>query len=304
MNRNSRSNDDALRARAISPREAGWSNPRIRAELGISGWKLTQLFQGHVEPVHENLANRAKSELRVQARDLREQGWSYNAIARKLRVSKSSLSLWLRDLPKPEIYQPGEPPAGSRMSPEEWADFCVQRHELYRKRRAKERRRTVLEAVEDVGDLSGRELLIAGAMIYWCEGAKTKPWRRQNAVVLINSDACLIDLYLRFLDHVGYGIGQLRFVLHIHEDADAEAATAYWMDVTGATREQFRKPVIKRHNPRTVRKRVGDHYHGALLVYVRKSAALYLRIDGWARAVMLGRKAAIASIESAEEPPW
>lgn len=117
MDKNTSSNDDALRTRAIALREAGWSNLKIRAELGLTGWKLTQLFQGHVEPVHANLANRAKTELREQARGLRLQGWGYPAIARKLRVSKSSLSLWLRDLPKPEKHHPGEPPLGSGMTP-------------------------------------------------------------------------------------------------------------------------------------------------------------------------------------------
>jgi transposase len=39
-----------------------------------------------------------KAEEQAEARSLYQQGWSYNQIAAKLQVSKSSLSLWCRDL--------------------------------------------------------------------------------------------------------------------------------------------------------------------------------------------------------------
>lgn len=161
-----------------------------------------------------------------------------------------------------------------------------------------------MSAAGEIGELTERELLIAGVMAYWCEGAKTKPWRRENRVKFINSDPLLIRMYLRFLDQVGCGLDQLRLVVNIHENADVEAATVYWMEVTGASKSRFGKPVIKKHNPKSVRKKTGDHYHGALVIYVRRSAKLYRRIEGWARAVMLGSEAAIADIKSAEEPPW
>jgi len=79
---------------------------------------------------------------------------------------------------------------------------------------------------------------------------------------------------------------QLTFRVHIHELADVEAAQRFWAGVTGADAAQYRRPTIKRHNPKTVRKNVGDDYHGCLCVCVRQSAELYQRIEGWAGAVM------------------
>lgn len=218
MPKNTRSNDDvlraeaiALRAEAIALRAASHTNLQIRATLDITGWKLTQLLQGYVAPAHTNLANRAKTELREQARELRRQGWGYPAIARKLRVSKSSLSLWLRDLPKPETFHPGEPPDGSTLSQEEWTEHCIHRMERHRQRRAEERRQEVAAAASEIGELTERELLIAGVVAYWCEGAKTKPWRRQRSLVFINSDPELIQMYLRFLAQLGCGGGATVF---------------------------------------------------------------------------------------------
>ena len=50
--------------------------------------------------------------------------------------------------------------------------------------------------------------------------------------------------------------------------------------------EQFRRPTLKRHNPKTIRKNTGDDYHGCLVIKVRRSASLYRQIDGWASAAM------------------
>jgi len=44
----------------------------------------------------------ARDDLRAKARDLRAQGRAYQEIAATLGVAKSSVSLWVRDLPAPQ----------------------------------------------------------------------------------------------------------------------------------------------------------------------------------------------------------
>ncbi len=139
-------------------------------------------------------------------------------------------------------------------------------------------------AAGQIGGLSKREILIAGAIAYWCEGAKSKPHRRAEQVVFINSDPGLIRFFLRFLDEAGVEPAQLRFRVHIHETADVAAAEEFWRSVTGAGSPQFQRTGLKRHNPRTVRKNVDADYHGCLIVGVRQSADLYRRTEGWVRA--------------------
>ena len=78
--------------------------------------------------------------------------------------------------------------------------------------------------------------------------------------------------------------------LHIHESADAAASLAFWSQVVEAPPSQFGRTTFKTHNPKTVRKDVGDDYHGCLVVYVRRSADLCLRIEGWCEGL-----AAVAS---------
>jgi transposase-like protein len=45
-----------------------------------------------------------KTQEKIQARHLRSEGYSVKGIAKKLNVSPSSVSLWVRDLPQPEEF--------------------------------------------------------------------------------------------------------------------------------------------------------------------------------------------------------
>jgi hypothetical protein len=76
------------------------------------------------------------------------------------------------------------------------------------------------------------------------------------------------------------------FRVHIHESANVQATEAFWLRVTGADQSQFHRTLLKRHNPKTVRKNVGNEYHGCLRVDVRRGTSLYHRIEGWCLAAM------------------
>jgi hypothetical protein len=76
--------------------------------------------------------------------------------------------------------------------------------------------------------------------------------------------------------------------VYIHENADSEEAQRFWLEVTGTQPEQFRSPVLKHHNPKTLRTIVGEDYHGCLRIDVRRSGELYRKIEGWATAAMTG----------------
>jgi hypothetical protein len=127
-----------------------------------------------------------------------------------------------------------------------------------------------------------------GAVAYWCEGAKSKPHRHVERVAFINSDPALIGFFLRFLDTACIPRDDLIFRVYIHETADVEEAHRFWLDFTGTQPSQFRKPVLKHHNPKTVRKNVGEGYRGCLRIDVRRSGDLYRKIEGWAAGAMLG----------------
>jgi predicted transcriptional regulator len=280
-----------LREQAIALRRAGRSRREIKELLGItSNETLNEVVKGE-PPLPQNVRPNAKDAERAKARELRQQGLGYNQIAAALGVSKSSVSLWVRDLPRPQA-----------LSYEECRRRAAEGVRRYwaveRAVREAEREATRVTAAAQIGGLNDREVLIAGAVAYWCEGAKNKPYRRSDRVVFMNSDPALIALFVRFLDVAGIHRDRLVYRVQIHETADVVAAQRYWLTVTGADPAQFRRPTLKRHQPTTTRKNTGTDYHGCLRLEVRRSTSLYRAIEGWAAAAM----SAVAP--SPDEPDW
>jgi len=270
-----------LRERAIALRRAGKSVREIKQLLGpVGNRKLHDALRGEPPPEWTRRPN-AKDDLRAEARELRRQGLDYAEIVRRLGVSKSSVSLWVRDLPRPP-----------RTPPDECAKRTSEGIRRYwsaeRPVRAAQRTAAIAAAAQSIGGLTGREILIAGAVAYRCEGARNKPHRRVDRVTFANSDPELISFFLLFLDTVGIPRSDLAFQLQIHGTADVAAAIRFWLTVTAARADQFRKVSLKQGNPVTTRKNTGDGYHGCLRVDVRRSCELYRKIEGWASAVTAG----------------
>ena len=267
-----------LHEQAVVLRRAGKSRREIKDILGpMSNSTLDEALQGVPPPEWTRRPN-AKDDLRAQARALRAQGHDYKEIADHLGVSKSSVSLWVRDLPVPPRLSYEEI---RRRAAEGAHRYWAVEREIREARRVSE----CAVAAAEIGDLTDREILVAGAVTYWCEGVKNKPHRRNDRVVFINSDPALITFFLRFLDAAGVTRDDLIFRVYIHENADAEAAQQFWLDLANTRPNQFRRPVLKRHNPKTMRTNVNENYHGCLRIDVRRSAGLYRRIEGWMSAV-------------------
>ncbi|WP_030751791.1 helix-turn-helix domain-containing protein [Streptomyces sp. NRRL S-31] len=260
-----------LRQRAVTLRRAGHSLRQIRDALKVSNNDLLhRLVKGEPPPEWTKRPN-ARDDLRARARELRLRGWTYDRIQAELGCSRSSVSLWVRDLPKPERRRtPGQAAAIARKG---WEERLRVRDE--------ERRRAKEDARRSIGELSPRELFLVGVGLYWAEGSKDKPYDRRENVVFVNSDPAMITVFLAWLDLLQVERERLRFGLMIHENADVRGAERYWAGLVGADASAFYKTTLKKHNPRTVRKNTGDTYRGCLMIKVLKGADLYRRIEGW-----------------------
>lgn len=275
------------REHAIALRLAGRSRREIKAILGVGNSTLDAALRG-VPPPEWTARPRAKDSARARARELRAAGATYAEIAVAVGASKGSVSRWVRELPPAEG-------SGAEERARRRADRAAGHLAAARERDEGQRRALSDEAAGWIGSLSEREILIAGAIAYWCEGAKNKPYRRTDRVIFINSDPSLVRFFLCFLDVAGVPANQLICRVHIHESADVGAAEQYWRDLTDLPADQFRRPTLKRHNPRTVRKNTGSGYYGCLVISVRRSMRLYRRIEGWAAAVMGAQRASSGS---------
>ena len=266
--------DDPRRAEARKLRvDPGLSLPQLLKHFSVGSATLTDWLRG-IEPPQWTARPNAKDELRAQALELRAQGWSVNDLALKLGVAKSTAYSWVKHLPlDPDTER-------ARQKQEHAAVMAAGRWDAVREDRDRRQRDIHAAAAESVGELSDRDLLLVGAAIYWCEGSKSKPWRRLDRLTFINTDPGLLRLFLRFLATCGRGPETLDYRVHIHETADAEAAGDWWAAELTLNRALFQRPSIKRHVPATRRANTGDDYHGCLVISVPKSREIYWRVEG------------------------
>ncbi|MEU9122986.1 hypothetical protein AB0C96_24505 [Streptomyces sp. NPDC048506] len=269
----------SLRPQAVALRRAGLSRRQIRDRLGtpLTSAALTHLLEGEPPPEWTKRPN-AKDDLREKARELRLTGKTYDEIVAELGVSKSSVSLWVRDLPKPRK----SPEAMHQMREARWAPYRAARDRAIRQTRA--------TATGEIGELTDRELFLAGVALYWAEGAKSKAYDRRESVNFVNSDPGVIQTFQAWLRLLGVEPERVTFRVMIHESADVAAAERYWAQLVGVDAATLQRTTLKKHNPKTTRKNVGEGYRGCLVIRVLQSAELYRRIEGWWYGIVLGAK--------------
>lgn len=262
---------ESLREQAIALRREGLSRRDIRDRLAVHNNDiLNRLLEGEPPPEWTKRPN-AKDDLRAKARELRLQGMTYDEIQLELGCSKSSISLWVRDLPKPERRRTTE--EASAIAKRGWERTLVLRDE--------ERRQAKQVAEAEIDSISDRELFILGVGLYWAEGTKDKPYDRRERVIFVNSDPGMIRVYLSWLRLLGVKEEHIRYSVMIHETADVAGAERFWADFVGTDVARLLKTTLKRHNPKTTRKNTGESYHGCLAIRILQSAGLYRRVEGW-----------------------
>ncbi|MFJ3925496.1 hypothetical protein [Streptomyces sp. NPDC090022] len=261
---------EALRTQAVALRREGLSRRQIRDRLHVDNNDiLNRLLEGEPAPEWTKRPN-AKDDLRDRARELRLQGLTYDQIQVELGCSKSSISLWVRDLPKPERRPASEQ---ARLASRKRWD-----HELAVRDIARQETKRV--AKEGIGALSDRELFLIGVALYWSEGSKDKTYARRERAIFVNSDPGMIQVYLAWLRLLDVEPERIRCSVMIHETADIPAAEEFWADLVGIDPADLGTTTLKRHDPKTRRRNTGDSYRGCLVIRVVQSADLYRRIEG------------------------
>ena len=188
---------------------------------------------------------RGKLATQQQARRLRRTGLPLAEIAAALGVSKSSVSLWVRDV---EFTPLPRPPRGRRRAP----------NALQRRKQA-EVDRLVEEGRARVGRLSEREFLVAGVALYAGEGSK-----RDGALRFANTDPRMIVFFCAWLRRFfEIDEGRLRVRLYLHEGLDLAGAVDFWSGATGIPTSQFLKPYRAVADP-TIRHT--KHVHGCVSI--------------------------------------
>lgn len=175
-------------------------------------------------------------EKKLEAIQMRKEGASYSQIKEKLNVSKSSLSLWLHDMPLPE----------KRLRElRDWNVVRIERFQNTMRDKRENRWARVRERVaKDISTLSQRETIIAGLFLYWGEGTKTSV----ASTSLSNTDPSMIRFFIRWLELLGVSKSSLRVYVHLYTDMNVQQELRYWSKALDLPLSSFRKPYIKTSN--------------------------------------------------------
>lgn len=175
-----------------------------------------------------------------RAREMRAEGRTLAEIAAQLGVSKSSVSLWVRDVvftPKPRQRPMFNAP--SRLHLAKLAEIEAMNQ----------------KGRERVAHLGEDALFAAGIALYAGEGGKT-----DGAVTFANCDPAMIAYFCMWRrQYFAIDESRLRVRLYLHEGLDLKAAERFWSDLTGIPRSQFGKAYRAVRDPSIRRSK---HEHG------------------------------------------
>ena len=207
-----------------------------------------------------------------KAIELRRRGKTFSEILKKIPVSKSSLSYWLR-----EINLTDEQLTRIRYKNDKIKKKFIEYNKL-RRREAVKRRENIIEAAkEEINKISKRELKLLGIALYWGEGSKCE---RAGAVKFVNSDSIMIKIMMRWFREIcRVPESKFRVSFQAYELQNIDTIRTFWSKLTGIPFSQFTAPSL-RISKTSKGKRGNILPYGTLQVQISNSALL-TKILGW-----------------------
>ncbi len=217
-----------------------------------------------------------KHAAKERAVQLRKEGKTYQEIRTLVPVSKSTLSLWLREVGLAK-QQAQRITAKKRAAQRKGADA---KHEQRLQRMAA----VFAEAKKDVPKLSRHDLWLCGVLLYWGEGSKEKLYRGGQQIDFGNTDPAMIRLFilwLRRIMHVPDELIDLSIYIHESHRTHIDHISRFWLAIADMPHGIIKYVHYKKHRVATKRHNTREEYRGTLRIRVRKSIALQRKIQGW-----------------------
>ncbi len=214
--------------------------------------------------------------LKTKAYKLRKDGYSYNHIAAKLRISKSTLSRWFSGIPfNPNQFTKEKILNGPRLSAENRINARKARTNKIWDR-----------ASSELGILSTRDIFILGLGLYLGEGSKT------NSIVRFsNSDPMMVQIFITWMRKC-FDAEDQNFALRIHAypETDLIYAEKYWLKVCKLPQQCLRKSYIDRRLK--IKSKAGKSPFGTVHVSVLASGnpklgvELFRLLEGYSKDII------------------
>jgi hypothetical protein len=205
-----------------------------------------------------------------QAITLRKNGMSYRDILKRVPVAKSSLSLWLKDLP----LTSAEKYALKRRKNSNITQGRIKAAGVLSGKRLKRESVWLEEAREVFKVHVNNPFFHTGVILYWAEGSK-----RTNQWSFINSDEVMNQMMLLWLESFcAIDRNTLRYRLYSHKLYAHENCEVWWQKKLAVNPLLFSKTTYK-PSGRGIKKR--PQYKGCLRIEIPRSKSMLLKMKFW-----------------------
>jgi len=214
-----------------------------------------------------------KSKEKDIARNLRLQGHSLSEIVKKTGFTKSSVSLWVRDI---ELTKKQKEDLFSKSSKKE---IIEKRRSSRLQNEEKKRKEIYCTAKKQINKISDKELWLIGIMLYWAEGGK----KQRGLVRFSNGDPQMIKIMMEFFKKICcVPKDKFRGYIHIHPHLNHIKAEKNWSKISGISTAKFFK-TYRKPNKSSQNKKDSLPF-GTFEIYVCDTK-LFLKIMGWIEGV-------------------
>lgn len=166
-----------------------------------------------------------------------QQGLSYRQISKILSVSKSTLSIWLKDVPltdeQKQVLKENDGRTNFKNVHAKKGAISVKKKYLDLRKKYQQEGREQAR--------NNNILHVQGCMLYWAEGAKDK-----NSVDFTNSDVTMMKLFLRFITEC-YHVPKtsIKVAINCYDDVHSkDEIERYWLAELDLPISSLRKTTI------------------------------------------------------------
>jgi len=192
-----------------------------------------------------------------QAIALRQGGMAITKICKQLNVSKSTVSLWVRDVKlteQQEIFLKNKSNFNREYNDGVKADALSRRQDYQTQGRLKAKEHNLIHT--------------QGCMLYWAEGGKGR-----TSVIFTNSDANMLCFFLKFLREC-YNVKNNDIAISINcytnNGLSVEEIENYWIDLLELTKENLNKTIHDNRQHRNTGQKQGKHPYGICRLAIHK----------------------------------
>ncbi len=227
----------------------------------------------HIQ-VH-NMFMRYKKEVKDKVRSFRQQGFSLGQISQKIDVPRTTIRTWIKDI----ILSKKQTETLKERVQENLQKGRIKFQKIQGDKRERNEKRLMRSGISEIGQLSPRDFLIAGASLYWAEGFKN---RHEHRLGFCNSDPYMVKFYIYWLEkHLSITKNQLvaRLTLNYLYKDEVNEIQSFWAQQIGISLTQFTKPFFQ--TSKWKKQYNTNNYHGVLRIHVKDSLDRLLKMKGW-----------------------